>query len=147
MISTDGEKAIRNLGHAFERAWNTHNMDEPAAIVTPGIDFVHVRGGWLGGRDVVWKHHAALHAAQFKNSTLHIQGMSLRPLTPGICICHVNWSMSGGANSDGTPRQPREGILTWVVRKMDGQWLIDAAHNTNIDPQVVTSIHRKPVSP
>ena len=55
--------------------------------------------------------------------------------------------MSGEADPDGTPRQPREGIFTWVVRKMDGQWLIDAAHNTNIDPQVVISIHRKPVSP
>ncbi|MFC7473256.1 SgcJ/EcaC family oxidoreductase [Dankookia sp. GCM10030260] len=147
MISTDDEKAIKNLGHAFKHAWNTHNMDELAAIVTPGIDFVHVRGGWLGGRDVVRKYHAALHGAQFRNSTLRIEGMSIRPLTPDICICHVNWGMSDETNPDGTPRQPRESIFTWVVHKMDGHWLIDAAHNTNIDPQVVTSTHRKPVSP
>jgi hypothetical protein len=29
-------------------------------------------------------------------------------------------------------RQPRDGIFTQVLQKLDGKWLIAASHNTNI---------------
>jgi len=145
MISPEDEVEIRGLGHAFEVAWNTHDMDALASLVTHGVDFVHVGGGWLGGRDVVRKYHAERHATQFKNSVHRTTGMTIRPLTPEICVAHVRWNNSGDTDPDGTPRQPREGIFTWVVRHINGRWLIDVAHNTNIRPEVGPE-HRKPVS-
>ena len=146
MISLDDEKAIRELGHVWEAAWNRHDMELLASLVTPGIDFVHVMGGWLGGRETFQKYHAERHASQFKNSVNQVQGMALRPLTPDICLVHVNWSLSGDSDSDGTPRQPREGIFTWIVRRDGPGWLIDAAQNTNINPQVVSAAYRKPTT-
>jgi uncharacterized protein (TIGR02246 family) len=146
MISAYDEIAIRDLGRGFEAAWNAHDMDALALLVTEKVDFVHVRGGYLGGREIVRTYHAARHATQFRNSTHSTNGMSIRPLTPDICVVHVNWSNSGDTDPDGTPRQPREGIFTWVVRREGGRWLIDVAHNTNIDPQVVGPEYRKPTT-
>jgi uncharacterized protein (TIGR02246 family) len=105
MISRNDELAIREIRKQWEIAWNTHDMDLLASLVTPGIDFVHVMGGWLGGRDVFKRYHAERHATQFRNSTTSSSGMSIRPLTPDICLVHVNWSMSGDTEFDGSPRQ------------------------------------------
>jgi uncharacterized protein (TIGR02246 family) len=80
MISADDEKAIRKLGPTWESAWNTHDMRLLASLVTPGIDFVTVMGGWLGGRETFQKYHAAIHATQFKNATQRFLGMAIRPL-------------------------------------------------------------------
>ena len=147
MISPDDEKAIREIRHQWEIAWNTHDMELLGSLVTPRVDFIHVMGGWLGGRDVFQKYHAERHATQFKNSTTSSLGMTIRALTPDICLVHVNWAMYGDTEFDGTLRQhPREGIVTWIVRRYDGRWLIDAAHNTTINPQIVGAEYRKPTS-
>jgi len=147
MISHSDEVAIREIRNQWEIAWNAHDMELLASLVTPGVDFVHVMGGWLGGRDVFQRYHAERHAAQFKNSTTRSGGMSIRPLTPDICLVHVNWSMSGDTEFDGTHRhQPREGIITWIVVRSGERWLIDAAHNTNINQSIVGAEYRKPTS-
>jgi len=118
-----------------------------ASLVTPGVDVIHVMGGWLGGRDVFQKYHAERHAAQFRNSTTRSSGMAIRPLTPDICLVHVNWSMTGDTVFDGKVRQqPRETIITWIVVRDGERWLIDAAHDTNINQTVVGSGYRKPTS-
>jgi len=44
---------------------------------------------------------------------------------------HVSWGLKGDKDPDGSPRQPREGIFTWVAVKERGNWLIRAAQNTN----------------
>ena len=146
MISSDDERAIRRLGEAFDAAWNSHDMDALSSLVTPGVDFVHVKGGWLGGRESFLKYHSERHATQFKNSRRRTKGMAVRPLTPDICVVHSNWSNSGDTDPDGTPRQPREGVFMWIVRREGARWLIDVAQNTNIDPHVVTAEYRKPMS-
>ena len=87
------------------------------------------------------------HAAQFRTSITRTRDMTIRPLTPDICVVHGNWTMAGDAERDGTPRQsPREGIITWIVRRDGANWLIDAAHNTNIVPEAVGPEYRKPAS-
>jgi len=42
--------------------------------------------------------------------------------------------MHGDKNFDGTPRQPRIGILTTVVEKQGNDWKVIAAQNTNCIP-------------
>ena len=144
MISHDDEIAIRRLGGAWEAAWNEHDMRALASLVTPGVDFITVMGSWLGTQNVFEQHHAKMHATQFKASVWRTRGMAIRPLAAEICVVHVNWSMSGDTNRDGTPRQPRDGIFTWVVRRDRSLWLIDASHNTNVVPEIVGPEQRKP---
>jgi uncharacterized protein (TIGR02246 family) len=146
MISPEDEAAIRQLAADLGAAWNRHGGDALAEQLTPGADFVHVRGGWLGGREAFRKYIVSRHATQFKNSVHTNTGMTIRPLTPDICVVHLTWTNSGDTDLDGTPRQPREGIQTWIVRRIGEKWPIDVAHNTNIDTKVVGPEHRKPTS-
>jgi len=130
MISRDDEHAIRELARQWDVAWKSHDMALLASLVTPGIDFIHADGHWLGGRDVFQKYHADLHAGPYKHSVHHMHGVVLRPLSPDICLAHMNWTISGGTAPGGEPARTRQGISGWVVRRLDGTWLIDAAQDT-----------------
>jgi hypothetical protein len=45
-------------------------------------------------------------------------------LKPDVALVHLAWAM-----------QPaREGLFTWIMMRERGQWLIRAAHNTNVAP-------------
>jgi uncharacterized protein (TIGR02246 family) len=153
MISPEDESAIRRLGSAWDEAWNKHDMHALALLVTENVDFIHVAGGWLGGREAFARYHAERHATIFKTSVTRTEGMAIRPLTQDICLVHRNWSMVGDTGRrlgpsyrGGTPSQPRDGIITWIVRRDGSKWLIDAAHNTNIVREFVGPEHRKPTS-
>ena len=74
MIGPDDEAAIRRLGVAWDEAWNQHDMRALALLVTPNVHFIHVMGGWLGGRDAFEKYHAARHADIFKASVTRNPG-------------------------------------------------------------------------
>ncbi len=91
------------------------------------------------------QYNTQIHATQFKTSVFRVHGMAIRPIAPDICIVHVNWGLSGDTNRDGTMRQPREGIFTWVVKRHDAGWLIEAAHNTTILVAVGPE-HKKPAT-
>jgi len=40
-------------------------------------------------------------------------------------------ALAGDRDPDGTPRPPREGVFTWVVKEREGEWRIRAAQNTH----------------
>jgi hypothetical protein len=40
--------------------------------------------------------------------------------------------MKGDKDADGTPRQPRHGVMMQVLMKRDGRWKVVAAQNTDI---------------
>jgi uncharacterized protein (TIGR02246 family) len=145
MVSSEDDAAIRQLGDAWDEAWNTHDMHALAALVSHDIDFIHVMGGWLGGRDAFERHHATFHAIRFKTSITRTQGMTIKLLAQDVCLVHRNWRLTGELNEEGAPLPPREGIITWIVRRQGAKWLIQAAHNTTIVPGFVGSEERKPM--
>ena len=49
-------------------------------------------------------------------------------------LMHVDWTLRGDKDPDGTARPPRGGVFTWVVLKRSSAWLIRAAQNTNLGP-------------
>jgi uncharacterized protein (TIGR02246 family) len=103
VITENDEQAIRKLDEAWETAWNQRDMQSLASLVTPEVDFVTVMGGWLGGRETFQNYHTAIHETQFKNATQRFRGMAIRPLSPDICIVHMNWTNAGDTDRDGTP--------------------------------------------
>jgi len=54
-----------------------------------------------------------------------------RPMS-GFFVAHVRWGMRGDKDPDGTPRQPRNGVMMQVLMKGDGKWAVVAAQNTNV---------------
>lgn len=128
----DDENEIRQVESRWEDAWNRHDMDALAGLFTDDADFIQVNGRrWIGTEEIK-KNHATVHAMMFKESVWKNLNTDIRLLSPSIAIVHTTWSLRGDKNPDGSLRQPREGIFTQVLQKLDGKWFIAASHNTNI---------------
>jgi uncharacterized protein (TIGR02246 family) len=128
--STD-EAAVRAIVNGFEVAWNNHDMDAFAMLFAADADFVNVIGQRWIGRDAIKKAHAASHATLFKTSTLKIEDTTIRFLKPDVAIARSVWTLSGLTNN-GQIAPNRTGILTHVLVKADGHWLIAVSQNTDI---------------
>jgi uncharacterized protein (TIGR02246 family) len=126
------EEAIRQIPARFEAAWNRHDMKALASLFDEDADFVNVAGTWWKGRQEIEQAHVRAHAAMFKNSTLRLGEVKVRFLKPGVAVAHAHWDLSGDTGPDGTARAPRAGLMSQVVVKQNGLWLIASAHNTNL---------------
>lgn len=129
------EQANRALAQAFEAAWNKHEMQPMDKFVTDDVDWINVNGGHGKGRDQVVGGHVRVHATpKFKNSVFTVQNVNVALVKHDVAVVHVTWTMRGDLDLDGTPRQPRDGIFTWVTITDGGTWKIRASHNTNKTP-------------
>ncbi|MGH9794913.1 MAG: SgcJ/EcaC family oxidoreductase [Candidatus Acidiferrales bacterium] len=126
------EEAIRQIPARFEAAWNQHDMNALASLFAEDADFVNVAGTWWKGRQEIEQAHARTHATIFRISTLRLGQVKVRFLKPDVSVAHVSWGLSGDANPDGAPRPPRAGVMSLVVVKQNGLWLVASAHNTNL---------------
>jgi uncharacterized protein (TIGR02246 family) len=126
-------QAIRDLETRWQDGWNRHDIAALADLFTDDADFVTVIGKWCKGRKEFYDYHVRLHQVMFKDSIWKTTETQIRFLSQDIAIVHVNWGITGDRDADGTPRnKPRDGILTQVIVKQDGQWRIMASQNTNI---------------
>jgi uncharacterized protein (TIGR02246 family) len=128
------ESAIRNIPQAFCEAWNRHDGHALAQVMADDVDFVTVGAMWLHGRQDFEKYHIRLLSGRFNQSTARPLQTAVRFLRPDIAILHWGWGIAADRNVDGTPRQPRYGMMTMVVEKRNGNWLVVASQNDNADP-------------
>jgi uncharacterized protein (TIGR02246 family) len=104
-------------------AWNLKDAQAFASQFTEDATFVNVNGAlWIGKKDIEDRH---ARAAIFKSSHAEIKPDSIRLLKPDIALVHVSWTITG----DPRDPQPRSYLMTMVVAKRDGRWLIVAAQN------------------
>ena len=129
---SNDETGVRSVVHGFEDAWNHHDMNALASLFAPDADFVNVIGMRWIGREAIKQAHAATHATIFKNSTLSIGETTVRFLTSDIAITRSVWSLSGQTDRGGKMEPARTGILTHVLTRAAGNWVIVASQNTGI---------------
>jgi uncharacterized protein (TIGR02246 family) len=128
----DEENAIREIQARWDDAWNRHDVKALSSLVAEDVRFVNVAGVVLTGRAEFEALQLRTHAMQFKESVRTASGTAIKFLTPDIAVAHVRWGMRGDKDPDGTPRQPRNGIMMQVLMKRDGKWAVVAAQNTNV---------------
>jgi len=129
------EAEIRNLQGRQQEAWNRHDAKAYADLFAEGGDVVNVVGWWWKGRPEIESKLTEAYKFVFRESTLTIDEVHVRFLTPEIAVAHVLWSMSGAKTPPGIP-EPRKGIQTQVLQKRAGKWLIASFQNTNAIPEV-----------
>ncbi len=104
-------------------AWNLKDAHAFASQFTEDATFVNVNGAlWIGRKDIEDRH---AKAAIFKSSHADIKPDSVRLLRPDLALVLVSWMITG----DPRDPQPRSYLMTMVVVKRDGYWLIVAAQN------------------
>jgi uncharacterized protein (TIGR02246 family) len=129
---TNDETGVNTVVRGLEDAWNRHDMDAFANFFAADADFVNVIGMRWVGRDVIKQHHCASHATIFKSSTIKIEDTTLHFLKADVATARSLWSLSGLTSESGQPGPPRTGILTHVLARIDGHWLIVLTQNTDI---------------
>ena len=133
-------ETIRGVATQWEEAWNRHDMSMMAALLTEDADFVNVLGSHWKGRTEIEHEHATLHQRQFKESMWTTRSVHVQSLQPDLALVHVEWAIRGDRDPDGTMRQPRQGIFTWVMQRHRETWYIRAAHNTdNMNVPIVST--------
>jgi uncharacterized protein (TIGR02246 family) len=134
------EEAIKGIAQRWEDSWNRHDMKAVAALVADDVDFITVAGKWRKNRKEFEEHHAnKRHEMQYNESVWTTKNIKVKFIRADVAMAHVEWIIKGDKDPDGTPRQPRQGISTWVVAKQKEQWLIIATHNTNLREPLPTN--------
>jgi uncharacterized protein (TIGR02246 family) len=129
------EAEIRNLVQTRQQeSWNRHDAKAYAALFTEDGDLVNVVGWWWKGRPEIEQRLTDAYVFVFRESTLTVNEVQVKFLTPEIAVAHVHWSMVGARTPQGLP-EPRQGIQTLTLRKQAGKWLIAAFQNTNGIPE------------
>lgn len=135
-LPPDPTPAIADLIAAWADAWNAHDMERARALVADNIDFITVAGLWLKGGEEFLAHHRAIHRAHMRDSRWTNVGHEISWMRDGLCLVHLEWTLAGGREADGTPRPGRKGLFTWVIECRGQAGRILAAHNTNLRPDV-----------
>jgi len=128
----DDENAIRDIQARWDDAWNQNDVKALSSLVADDVRFVNVAGQVLASRAEFEALQSRTHAMQFKDSVRTVTDTTIKFLTPDIAVAHVRWGMRGDKDPDGTPRQPRNGVMMQVLMKRNGQWTVVAAQNTNV---------------
>ncbi|MDQ3665224.1 MAG: SgcJ/EcaC family oxidoreductase [Acidobacteriota bacterium] len=123
------KEAIKSIALKWQDTWNRHDMKALAALVAEDADLITVGGTWLRSGKEFEEDHAKSHTMMFKESVLTTNNLEVKFIRPDVAVAHVEWSIKGVKDPDGMPRQPQQGISTWVVEKRKGTWLIIAAQN------------------
>jgi uncharacterized protein (TIGR02246 family) len=105
-----------------------------ATIMADDVDFVNVGANWIHGRADFEKYHSRLLSGRFKEATLTLLQTEVRFLQPDMAVVHWSWKIVGDKDFDGTPRQPRFGLMTMIAQKRSSVWQVVVAQNTNAMP-------------
>jgi uncharacterized protein (TIGR02246 family) len=128
----EGERETSRRGATqWAEAWNRHDMSMMAELLTEEADFVNVLGNHGTGRADIAHEHATWHQRQFTESVWTTRSVHVQALQPDLALVHVAWAIRGDRAPDGTTRQPRQGIFTWVMPRHRETWDLRAAHNTD----------------
>lgn len=129
------DAAIREVQARQADAWNHHDAPAYARLFSEDGEVVNVLGWWWQGRAQIQSKLAAAFAWVFRDSTMTVDDVQVRMLSPTLAIAHVRWTMEGAKAPPGTAQPPRQGLQLQVLRREHGHWLITSFQNTNAFPE------------
>ena len=119
--------AIKQMVAAFQDTWNTHDAHAVAMRYVEDGDFSSVKGEDSHGRKEVEAHYATVFSTFLKNAHTTDTVRSVRFLAPDLASVDIDWLVTEPSAPGGVLRK---GLLTWVVSKRSGQWMITVYHES-----------------
>ncbi len=119
--------AIKQMVAAFQDTWNTHDAHAVAMRYVEDGDFSSVKGEDSHGRKEVEAHYATVFSTFLKNARTTDTVRSVRFLGPDLASVDIDWLVNEPSAPGGVLRK---GLLTWVVSKRSGQWMITVYHES-----------------
>src|SRR5665213_476097 len=117
--------AIKQSVAAFADSWNSHDGHAVAMHYVEDGDFSSVKAEDSHGRKELEDHYNTIFSTFLKNARTTDTVRSIRFLTPDIASVDIDWLVNEPSAPGGVLRK---GLLTWVMSKRNGQWMITIYH-------------------
>ena len=119
---------LESLTESLTRAWNAHDAAALCAFYAPDADFVDETGAIAQGRQAIHDRHQEWFARIFARSSLAMNAIKLRFITPGTAVMHAVWSIRG-VEQHHRYLPLSTGILLFVFVRRRGQWQVILSHS------------------
>jgi uncharacterized protein (TIGR02246 family) len=117
--------AIKQTVAAFQDAWNSHDAHGVAMKYVEDGDFSSIKAEDSHGRKELEEHYTTIFNTFLKNARTTDTVRSIRFLGPDLASVDIDWLVNEPSAPGGVLRK---GLLTWVVTKRSGQWIIAIYH-------------------
>ena len=117
--------AIKQCVAAFADTWNSHDAHGVAMHYVEDGDFSSIKGEASHGRKELEDHYTTIFSTFLKNAHTTDTVRSIRFLGPDVASVDIDWLVTDSAAPGGVLRK---GLLTWIVTKRNGQWMITIYH-------------------
>jgi len=117
--------------HAFQTAWNRHDLDAFRALFHEDATFVNRFGHYARGADAIVAMHAPIHATIYSDSTLANDLIAVDPVGADAAVVHFWSRLTVGAAHPAGPHAVDTLILA-VLTRHDGAWRIKALENVTL---------------
>ncbi len=119
--------AIKQTVAAFADTWNSHDAHGVAMRYVEDGDFSSIKGEPSHGRKELEDHYTTIFSTFLKNAHTTDTVKSVRFLGPDIASVDIDWLVTDPNAPGGVLRK---GLLTWIVTKRNGQWMITIYHES-----------------
>ena len=121
---------IKQCVAAWEDAWNRHDAHATAMAYVEDGDFSSTTGISSHGWKELEAHYNEIFTTFLKDAHRTDTVKSIRFLGPEMASVDIDWQMTGARTRDGKDAPNRKGLLTWIVTKHNGQWMITIYHES-----------------
>jgi uncharacterized protein (TIGR02246 family) len=126
-------ESIRKLLETYLATWRRHDMRAWGALFTHDADFVtHAGLWWRSNAENVAGHESVPASVIEQKMSYELRISSIRLLADCFALVHAHWYWPGFVPPTGGPAADVRGIITMILVRRDGRWLIRASHNTKM---------------
>jgi uncharacterized protein (TIGR02246 family) len=130
-MNASDDREIRAVMAETTDLWIRHEMDAWGAHFTDDADFIAHGGVWWTSRDDNVDGHKDIPESIISQKKNYIQEVAtIQAVTPDVALVHTQWSWPDYLPAAAAGTENRSGVISYVLVKQRGRWLIRAAHNT-----------------
>ncbi|MDO7877708.1 SgcJ/EcaC family oxidoreductase [Hymenobacter sp. ASUV-10] len=138
------ETAIRQLVQRMAANWTNHHFADMETYTTPDVSWVNIVGMWWRGRPAVQQAHQQIFDTMFKGVPFTLNDVNVRFVTPDVAVVNAHEHVGAFYPPDGINRGANKAgdtdeLMTLVMVKQQGRWLLTAGQNTVIDARAAAS--------
>ena len=138
------DAAIRQVVQHMTANYTDHRFADMAAYTTPDVSWVNIVGMWWRGRPQVQLAHQQIFDSIFKGVSFKPGSLTVRAITPDVAVVNLYCQVGAFYPPDGVNRGTNkmgdnQDLLTLVMVKKKGKWLLTAGQNTAVDAAAVAN--------
>ena len=130
-----------NMPHEFASTWNQKDPVALSELFSEDASFVNVVGLWWNTRKEIYKAHEYGLRVIFPESKVQVLKVRSRQIDESVAVVNARMLLTGQSGFQEI-EQPgkRRNLFTFVMQRIDENWICVAAHNTDIIPGAETQV-------